>query len=201
MTIDQTDLGTTIKEMESARQAKLLPILAGPSAGRGAAMLDLAAHAPLVPGKVHVLLAFTGMTPHGTIGMDWLTGHLYQQLGEPPFADLTALAGANLSDDLRMDGYETENGVVLAMKRDGYLAGSALALPGFHERVSSILEAERLIVGIPCPDDLLVTDADGGCADELRSMTLDTDYDQGFLGPTVLLVDRTGMHVVADRQI
>ena len=201
VTIDQADLTATIEEMEAAQNAKLLPILAGPSSGRGEAMLDLAAHEPLVSGKVYVLLAFTGPTPHGTIGMHWLTNHLYEELGEPPFADLLQLAGANLAEDLRIDGYETDDGVILAMKREGWLAGSAVALPGFHERLSSILGAERLIVGIPCPDDLLVAGADRGCADEVRAMTLGTEYDQGFLGPTVLLVESSGISLLADRQI
>ena len=35
-----------------------------------------------------------------------------------------------------MDGYTTEDGSgVLHVKREGYLAGSAVALPGFHERM------------------------------------------------------------------
>jgi hypothetical protein len=201
VTIDRGELTATVEKLESEHSRKLLPILAGPSSGRGDAMLDLAAHHPLVSGKVYALLAFTGMTPHGTIGMNWVTDHIYKELGEPPFTDLLEIAGANLAEDLRMDGYETDDGVILAMKREGYLAGSAVALPGFHERISSILEAERLLVGIPCADDLLVADADRGCADQVRAMTLESDYDQGFLGPTVLLVDSSGVQVLAERQI
>lgn len=198
----QIGLASTIEQMEATHQAKLLPVLAGPSSGRGDAMLDMAAHHPLVSGKVYALLAFTGPTPRGTVGLHWVTEHIYEEeLGGPPFADLLAIAGQNLAEDLRVDGYQTDDGDVLAFKRDGWMAASALVLPDFYDRMSSALSAERLIVGIPSPDDLLVADADRGAADEVRTMTMETDYDQGFLGPTLLLVDRSGMQLVAERQI
>jgi len=180
----------------------LLPVLAGPSSSRGDAILDFAVHQPLVPGKLYVLLAFTGPTPHGTLGLSWLTHKGYEDLGEPPFEELFALAAGNLAEDLQIDGYGTDDGDnVLHVKRDVCLAGSAVALPGFRERMSSILGAERLIVGLLCSDELYLADADGGAADQIREMTLEHEHDGEYLGPTVLLMDGSGTQILAERQI
>jgi hypothetical protein len=191
-----------IRAREAREGNLLLPILAGPSSGRGDTILDFAVHQPLVPGKLYVLLAFTGMMPHGRLGMSWVTHKGYEEMGEPPYEELLAVAAGNLAEDLTMDGYTTEDGSgVLHVKREGYLAGSAVALPGFHERMSSILEAERLVVGLLCSDELYLADADGGAADEIRRMTLEHEHDGEFLGPTVLLMDGSGIQILAERQI
>jgi len=180
----------------------LLPILAGPSSSRGDAILEFAVHQPLVPGKLYVLLAFTGPTPHGTVGLSWLTHQGYEDMGEPPFEELLEVAAGNLAEDLTIDGYSTDDGSdVLHVKREGFLAGSAVALPGFHERMSSILAAQRLVVGLLCSDELYLADADGGAADEIRRMTLEHEHDGEYLGPTVLLMDGSGIQVLAERQI
>ncbi|OLE25367.1 MAG: hypothetical protein AUG44_16240 [Actinobacteria bacterium 13_1_20CM_3_71_11] len=180
----------------------MLPILAGPSSSRGDAILEFAVHQPLVPGKLYVLLAFTGPTPHGTVGLSWLTHQGYEDMGEPPFEELLEVAAGNLAEDLTIDGYSTDDGSdVLHVKREGFLAGSAVALPGFHERMSSILAAQRLVVGLLCSDELYLADADGGAADEIRRMTLEHEHDGQYLGPTVLLMDGSGIQVLAERQI
>jgi hypothetical protein len=182
---------------------QLLPVLCGPSSGRARALMEMnmLVQRPLVPEKVFVALAMVSMTPRGTLGMQWVTPHHYQQLGEPPFGELLELAAGNLSQGLRVSGHRTPNGDILTLERPGYLAGSAVALPNFYQHMSEVLQAERLIVGVPCPDDLVVADADSANAEGVRQMTMETAYRDGFLGPTVLLMDRTGTRVLADREI
>ena len=53
-------LDEAIRAREAREGAPLLPILAGPSSGRGDAILEFAVHQPLVPARLYVLLAFTG---------------------------------------------------------------------------------------------------------------------------------------------
>jgi hypothetical protein len=180
----------------------LLPVLCGPSSRRGAAMLSFpVVRQALVPDRVFVLLATVGPTPHGTIGMDWLTRERHRTMGEPPFADLLETAAGNLEDGLRIDGHETDDGLVLVLARDGAMAGSAVALPEFHGRLSSILGARRLVVGVPSHDELLVADADGGTARQVRQLTLDARCPDSLLGPTVLLIDAGGARLLAERDV
>jgi hypothetical protein len=182
---------------------QLLPVLCGPSSGRARALMEMGmlVQQPLVPEKVFVALAMVSLTPRGTLGMQWVTPHHYQQLGEPPFGELLELAAGNLSQGLRVNGHQTPDGDVLTLERPGYLAGSAVALPDFYQRMSEILQAERLIVGVPCPDDLVLADADSANAEGVRQMTMETDYREGFLGPTVLLMDGAGTRVLVEREI
>jgi hypothetical protein len=197
-------LAEVIRRTEEEQNNKLLPVLCGPSSSRGEAVMSFVAHQPLIPEKVYVTLAMTGWLPYGKIGMSWLTHHLYRELGEPPFADLLDLAAPNLGEGLNIEVNGSEYGKLLRLHHDSPtgMAGSAVVLPGFHERMSSILEADRLIVGIPCPDDLLVAGADSGlAAEEVRRMTLDSEYSDGFLGPSVLLMDPTGISLLADRPV
>jgi hypothetical protein len=194
-------LAEAIRAREAREGRPLLPILAGPSSSRGDAILDFAVHQPLVPGKLYVLLAFTGPTPHGTLGLSWLTHKGYEDMGEPPFEELLEVAARNLAEDVQVDGYGTDDGDIAHVKRDGYLAGSAIVLPGFYEQMSAALRAERLVVGLLCSDELYLADADGGAADQIRRMTLEHEHDGEYLGPTVLLMDGSGIQVLAERPI
>ena len=193
-----------IREVEAASGKLLLPILAGPSASRGVAMMEFGLpKVPFIPGKIDVLFALTGMTPMGKIGMEWMMRGMYEKFGEPDLEDVLRVACENLKVGLAGGGFETDDGdVVIQMQREGdMLAGSALVLPDFHERLSEMVRAERLLVGIPCPDQLYVTDADSAAARTVRESTLETEYRDGFLGPTVLLVESTGITIVEDREI
>ena len=139
--------------------------------------------------------------PHGKLGLSWVTHKGYEDMGEPPFDRLLEVAAGNLAEDLQVDGYATDDGDIAHVKREGHLAGSAVVLPGFYQRMSAALQAERLIVGVLCSDELYLADADRGCADEIRRMTLDHEHDGEFLGPTVLLMDGSGIQILAERQI
>jgi len=103
---------------------------------------------PLVPDKVFVLLALVGPTPHGAIGMEWLFQKRYQELGEPPFGELLGIAATGLGDGPKVEGHGSDDGDILVLHRDKWMAGSAVALPSFHERMSSILGAQRLIYSV-----------------------------------------------------
>jgi hypothetical protein len=194
-----------VRQMEADEGVPLLPILCGPSSGRGAAMLMMPlVRQPLVPDRVHVGLGLAGQAPHGRFGVSWLMQRRYQELGEPPFADLLRHASANLTRGLEIDFVRLDGGddsYLLRLRRER-MASSAAAMPGFYERMSSELRADRLVVGIPCVDELLVADADSATyAAEVEGLTANDEHAVGFLGPTVLLMDRTGIRLLADRHV
>lgn len=196
------ELAERIRQIEAEEDSELLPVLCGHSSARGEAMLGYAVHQPLVPEKVYIMLALTGPTPRGTVGMSWLTRHSHRRLGEPPFASLLELAAQNLKRGLRVVGHRFDYGDgLLVLHRESSLASSAVALPDFHEQISSILHADRLIVGIPGPDELLVADMDSRCAEEVRTRTLASEDAQGFLGPSLLLVEPSKIQLLADRPV
>jgi hypothetical protein len=198
------DLAGQLRQLEREKAAdwQLLPVLVGPSSGRGQALMgfpNLLIRQPLVPEKVHVALAFGGTTPHGTIGLDWYGRGYHEQLGEPPFAELLKFAADNLRKGIRATG--RGSGRLEVIEIAGLMAGSAVVLPDLVAQMAKDLGTHRLIAGVPCPDHLVVTRAESSYADDVRRLTLETGYDDGYLGPTVLLLDDSGITVLADRQI
>jgi hypothetical protein len=85
------------------------------------------------------------------------------------------------------------------LHREGSLAASALALPDFYQQMSGMLNDDRLVVGLPCPDDLVVAGANSGWTEEIRQMVLASPYPATELVPSVLVVDRVGVHLIAER--
>ena len=174
---------------------ELLPILWSGSAPH-ASMLSVLPHWPLIPGRLFVALARVAPTPRGTIGMSHLTHDAHQRLGSPAIADLMAQASAALTRGLQCD---RRSSGLIALHREGSLAASALALPDFYQQMSGLLNDKRLVVGLPCPDQLVVAGANSGRTQEIRQMVLESPYPDTELVPSVLVVDRVGFHLIAER--
>ncbi|MDQ0376723.1 hypothetical protein [Amycolatopsis thermophila] len=184
---------------QAAPAPVLLPVLWSASSPR-AELLGSIPHHPLVPGRLSVGLAHVGPTPRGTLGMNHLTTHGYQEAGSPPFAELMAEAGANLKRGLRVTGHRGERGDLLHLTREDWLAGSALALDDFGEQMARNLGEERLVVGLPCPDELVVAGADSGWAEVIHEQVLGSEYDTTELVPCVVLLEPGGMRLLAERR-
>jgi hypothetical protein len=165
-----------------------------------AELLEALPHRTVVPGRVYVALAIVGPTPAGTVGMSHLTHHQHRELGARPFGELLAEAGATLAAGVRIDGYRWDGGEVLAISRDDGPVAAALALPDFHERMSTLIGAPRLIAGLPCPQELVVGSADDpGHAELVEDMVFSSTYPDSELVPSVLLIEAGGIRLVAER--
>jgi hypothetical protein len=177
---------------------ELLPVLWSGSAPRAPALASMP-HWPLVPGRLFVAFAMVAPTPRGTIGMSHLTHDIHQRTGSPALDELMGLASPALTRGLHIDGRRSDKGDLITLRREGSLAASALALPGFHQRMSGMLNDDRLVVGLPCPDDLIVAGASSGWIEEIRQMVLTSPYPDTELVPSMLLVERAGMQLLAER--
>jgi hypothetical protein len=164
-------------------------------------MLELLPHRELVPGRIFVTVATVARTPHGKIGMNHVTKG---GLKERSFGDLMESAMQQLSTGLRVEVRNNEArpelGRMLSVCRDGPFAASAVALPNFHQFMSDALGTDRLIVGLPEPETLLVVaEASAEASDLLRRAVLGTQCPPSTLVPTVLSVTRSGYTVLAER--
>ncbi|HEY3504222.1 MAG TPA: hypothetical protein VGN37_15735 [Actinocatenispora sp.] len=175
--------------------AVLLPVLRTTTLPGAAATLEILPHRYLVPGRLAVTLAEVAPTPHGTLGMSHLT---YSRLGSGDFDALLAAAYAGVQRGLSVTGLRAEGGDLIQMSREGWLAGSAVALPDFHQYVSGLLGATDLVVAVPCPDDLFVAAADSPCVPALGRMVTEAPQQTGEFLPTLLRVTAHGIGVLAE---
>jgi hypothetical protein len=182
-----------------ADHGELLPVLVSASSPRRH-LLEYLPHQELVPGRLFVTLATVAPTPRGTIGMNHLT---HAELGQRSFADLMAAAAATLTTGLRIDGHadeaHPERGSLLAVRRDGPFAASALALPGFAERMAGLVGDADLVVGLPEPDLLLVAGARSGWVEDVHRAVVTSPCPTSELVPTVLALQPSGVRVLAER--
>ena len=182
------------------RNGELLPMLWSESSPQ-ADLLTMLPHYTLVPDGLHVSLATVATSPDGRIGISHLTHH---QLGPDgawgaagSFAELYDTARENLRSGLRIEEYD--NGV-LTMHRDGSLAAAAVCLPDFHSYISGIVGDERFVVGVSCPQPLIIAAEASPHAETVRSMIMESDYPASESIPCVLRVDRRGITILAERR-
>jgi hypothetical protein len=182
-----------------AKSGELLPILwslASPKKD----MLPFLPYQSVVPDRLVVGLATVAPTPHGSIGMNHVT---QAGLAGRSFDQLLAEALGNLASGLQIDGHtdqeRPDKGQLLVVRRSGPFAASALVLPGFHDRMSSLVGQDRLVAGIPDPDTLLVTGADSGWVGELERAVLESPCPASEVVPAVLSLAPSGATVVAER--
>jgi hypothetical protein len=182
------------------RNGELLPMLWSESSPQ-ADLLTMLPHYTLVPGGLHVSLATVATSPDGRIGISHLTHH---QLGPDgawgevgSFEELFETARENLKSGLRIEEYD--NGV-LVMHREGGIAESAVCLPDFHSYVSDLVGEERFVVGLPCPQHVVIAAESSPHAQTVHSMTMDSDYPPSESLPSVLRVDRRGITILAERR-
>jgi hypothetical protein len=187
-----------IAETAVEPEGELLPVLWSTSSP-GSGFLENLPHLQLVPGRLSVALAHVVPTPRGTLGMHHVTTQVHQKMGAPPVAELLATAGANIRRGLRVDVRRSERGDLLSLSRENWLAASALALDDFHAQMSRTIGDDRLIVGLPCPDEILVASAGSGWVDVIQEQVLGSRYDTTELVPSVVLLEPTGIRLLAER--
>jgi hypothetical protein len=178
---------------ELERDGELLPLLWSASSPQ-AGLLDAVPHRTLVPGRLFVGLARVGVGPNGAVGVSHLTHHL---LGRQSFGHLLDDACRTLRTGLRVTGYD--NGLV-AVHRDGHLATAAVCLADFHEEMSELVGDDRFVVGMGCPDTLVVAAASSPHVEGVRSLVLKSEHPAGELIPSLLMVAPSGISVLAERR-
>ena len=183
-----------------ADHGELLPVLwSGSSPKR--MMLDRVPHRALVPGRLFVALAKVAKTPHGTIGMSHIT---HAGLEGRQFSDLLGEAAANLTQGLEVEGRSDparpEKGQLVVLRRSGPFAASALAIPGFRERVAALTGSEHLLAGVPEPDTLVLTGINSGWAAEVEESVLRSPCEPSEMVPTLLSLTPAGIQIEAERQ-
>lgn len=182
------------------RDGELLPMLWSQASAQ-ADLLAAVPHYTLVPDGLHVSVAMVGTAPNGRIGVSHLTHHhlgpegMWAEAGT--FEELYETACANLASGLRIEEYD--NGV-LVMHREGGIAESAVCLPDFHSYVSDLVGEERFVVGLPCPQHVVIAAESSPHAQTVHSMTMDSDYPPSESLPSVLRVDRRGITILAERR-
>jgi hypothetical protein len=182
------------------RNGELLPMLWSESSPQ-ADLLATMPHYTLVPDGLHVSLAMVATSPGGRIGISHLTHHQLGPVGAwgaaGSFEELYETACANLASGLRIA--EHDNGV-LYLHRGGSLAAPAVCLPNFHSYVSGLLGEERFVVGMSCPQHLVIAAESSPHARTVRSMVMESDYPASESLPSVLRVDRRGLTLLAERR-
>ncbi|HET9944729.1 MAG TPA: hypothetical protein VFR56_03695, partial [Actinomycetes bacterium] len=147
--LDQDDAQQT-----DEADGELLPVLWSPTD-----MLQVLPHWTVVPDHLYLALAWVAPTPRGTIGMNHTTHHTLTELPDLTPEDLLEIAMDNIRSGLQIDVEESEIGRLLTLHRSGSLAAGAVALDDFHQRMSEIVESDRLLIGLPCQDHVLVAAA------------------------------------------
>jgi len=178
---------------ESAGRGELLPVLWSQSSPR-AEMLEAVPHWPVASGRLHLALAVVAPTPRGTIGMYHVTHH---QLGDHSFNELMAEACENLASGLRVNSHENDEGQLLTLS--GTLVSAMVCLPDFYERLSKLANAERLVVGLPCPDEVYVAAADSPMAEVIHEAVRQSEYPTTELVPSVLSIVGDEIEVLSER--
>jgi hypothetical protein len=161
-------------------------------------ILEHLPHRAVVPGRLFVALSSVATTPEGRIGMNHITNAV---LDGGSFEALLDTAFQELTRGLKIEGLaEPErSGEMAVLRREGAFASSAVARPDFHKQMSSMLGDDRLLVGLPDPDTVLVTKMDSGWADELRRLVLTSHDVSRELVPCVFQIDSGGIRFFVER--
>lgn len=183
-----------------ARDGELLPMLWSESSPQ-IDLLGAMPHRTIASGGLHVSLAMVGPTPRGGLGISHLTHHQISPAGiwgeAGTFDELYESACATLAAGLRIDGYG--NGL-LDLHREESLAASAVCLPDFHAQMSDLVGEDRFVVGIPCPQHLIIAAASSPHVRSVRSMVMKSDYPSSEMIPSLLGVDSRGVTIMAERR-
>lgn len=177
---------------ESVAGADLVPVLWSDSSALG---MDDVPHWPVAGGRLHLGLAVVASTSIGEFGVFHVS---YRQVGEFSFDVLMAEACAKLASGLRLDTRETPTGELFSIT--GTLVAAAVCLPEFYRLVSDTARAERLVVGIPCPDEVYAAPADSPVAAEVHRAVRESTYQAAELVPAVLSIHGDSIEVVAERE-
>lgn len=159
-------------------------------------LLEAVPHWPIAAGRLHLALAVVAPTPRDTIGMFHVT---HEQIGEHSFDALMAEALENLAGRLTVEGRETDDGELLSLS--GTLVSAAVCLPDFYRRISEALGTQRLVVGLPCPDEVYVAAAGSALEPVIHRMVRESEYPTTELVPAVLSISGDDIDVVTEREL
>ena len=155
------------------------------------------AYRTLIPNALYLCAANVGWTPRRTLRMQWVLQSFLNN--EFTFDGVLDEAFANLAPALRIENMSAEDGsqhlLVFKGETPLHMPAAAVALPGFHQRISQILGGDRFVVGISCHDKLHVMRADLTTW-HLREIVFENGHIEKDLAPTMLLVDRDGMRII-----
>jgi hypothetical protein len=124
-------------------------------------------------------------------------------LGGGSFEDAYAEAARNLVGGLRVDAHNDhtrpEKGTLMVMRRELSFASSAVALPDFHQQMGAALDDDRLVVGLPDPDTVLVASAGSEWAYDVEQMVMQSPCPDSELVPCILAFEPGGVRMLAER--
>jgi hypothetical protein len=200
MNVDRDVLAEDVMALHNEWEppGELLPVLWSASSP-WAELLEASPHRTVAAGRLHVARATVAQRPNGRVGMDHLTHYKHRQLGGVPFDDLLREAYATLTVGLGIDGYRSDGDDLLTLHRDGAPIAAAVTLPDFHEQMAGLIGAPRLVVGLHCPQQIVVASVDSVLAPQVERMVLESDYPDSELVPSVLLMEPDGIRLVAQR--
>lgn len=167
-------------------QAELRPVLWSESSARASQLGDVP-HWPVAGGRLHLALAV--VTPHAMYPVT------HAQFGDASFDELMAATCQGLVDGLDIVG--REDGVTTV---SGRLVAAASCLPEFYQRLSDVVGAERLVVGLPSADAILVAGSGGSLADVVEREVRASAPSDAELTPCVLSIEGDRIEVVAERE-
>lgn len=166
-------------------QAELRPVLWSAASPLAAQLADVP-HWPVSGGRLHLALAV--VTPAGAA---YHVSH--SQLGDVSFDDLMAETCLRVVGDLsvntREDGVRTLSGRFIS---------AVACLPDFYKQLAAATGAERLIVGLPSADEMLV--AGPSLADVVHAEVLASEQPDTELVPCVLAVEGDLVEVLTERE-
>jgi hypothetical protein len=174
-------------------RAALLPVLWSQSSPR-VGMLEAVPHWPVAAGRLHLALAVVARTPSGSIGIYHVAHH---QVGEFSFDELMAEACETLAAGLDVHSQPTDDGHLFSL--NGMFVSAAVCLPAFYRRLAEAAGAERLVVGLPSPDEIYVAAAGSPAEAEVRQAVSDSEYPVTELVPCVLAIEGDHIEIIYER--
>lgn len=185
---------------ELRRDGELLPMLWS-EASPQADLIGAMPHYTLVEDGLHVSLAMVGTAPNGRVGISHLTHHDFGPDGmwgeAGTFEELYETACANLASGLRIEEYDIG---VLNLHREDSLAAPAVCLPNFHSYISDLVGEDRFVVGVYCPQHVLIAPESSPHAATVREMIMESEYPAWEAVPSFLRVDRRGITILDERR-
>ena len=182
----ESELGVDVR-------AALLPVLWSQSSPR-VGMLEAVPHWPVAAGRLHLALAVVARTPSGSIGIYHVAHH---QVGEFSFDELMAEACETLAAGLDVHSQPTDDGQLFSL--NGMFVSAAVCLPAFYRRLAEVAGAERLVVGLPGPDEIHVAAAGSPAEAAVRQAVSDSEYPDTELVPCVLAIEGDHIEIIYER--
>jgi hypothetical protein len=107
---------------------------------------------------------------------------------------------SNLASSLQVDAADLDGQLLFILNREQGMAASAIALPHFSDRAAEWTGSQRLMVGIPDPDTLLLCAAGSPVVWHIQAATLGSQYVGAVnLTPCLLLLDHGRLSLEARR--